>query len=222
MERMYKKEIMRLAPHITRLVAESLIANGTIDPRGKTDQELQREVFTILSRSTKGPIVPIHIAIDYTEELLREARRFAGGKKREMACLFYATWFEHWLNRIVSTAARRKKISEEEILQTIRETPFRGKATWLLRILELKPINHIHLKRMHGIIETRNAFVHYKWKYSDPDDSKWKQRERTVEHMLRDAERTVRYLRRLENEQVYHGRRRKILPSAKKIRMKQA
>jgi len=213
---------MCLAPRVMRLFAESLIAHGTIDPRGKTEQELQREVFAIISRSTMDSPAPLRIAIDYTHELLKEARRFADNEEGELACLFYATWFEHWLNRIISTIARRKKISEEEISQIIRETPFRGKTTWLLRILELKRINHIHLDRMQGIIETRNAFVHYKWKYSDPDSKEWKEREKTVGKIVRDAEKTVRYLRKLENDQVYHRRRRKVLPSAKKIGMRKS
>lgn len=222
MEPKYKKQIMRLAPRVMRVFAENLIAHGTIDPRGKTEQELQREVFAILSRSTKGPPAPLRIALDYTQELLKEARRFADNEEGELACLFYATWFEHWSNRIISTIARRKKISEEEVSQIIRETPLRGETTWLLRILELKRINHIHLDRMQGIIEARNAFVHYKWKYLDPDSNEWKKRERTVGKIVRDAEKTVRYLRRLENEQVYHRRRRKSLPSAKKMGMRKS
>lgn len=151
-------------------------------------------------------------AIDQTSTLLKEARRFAQADNNELACLFYATWFEHWLNDMINTVGKRRKLSDREITQIIRDIQFRAKSTWLFRILNLKPINEAHLKRMQSIIDARNAFVHYKWKHVDIDADSWEKDDEALASLISEAEKTVSYLRRLQNKQFFDGRKRKVLP----------
>jgi hypothetical protein len=47
----------------------------------------------------------------------------------ELSCIFYATWFEHWLNQMIAIAGRKAKLTSTEITQVIRESQFRAKST---------------------------------------------------------------------------------------------
>ena len=127
-----------------------------------------------------------------------------------MSCVFYAVWLEHWLNHMIQMAGPRRNLTENEILEILRHAKFESKATWILRLLGLRPIAKIHLQRMRDVTERRNAFVHYKWKSvdMDVDDSKERQDLKTLVEKI---EGTVRYLRRLENQQIFGGKKQAIL-----------
>src|SRR5205085_10803209 len=118
-------------------------------------------------------------------------------------CLFYAIWFEHWLNGIISTFAERRKLTQDEISKMIRDTNFDAKSTWMLRVLGAKPINKAHWQSMKRINDLRNAFIHYKWK-AEADEV-----ERNRERALAAVGKTIRYLRAYENRYVYSNKKRK-------------
>lgn len=212
---MSKIDIDKLGRSLVRSIAQELIAIGEIDPRGKSDEELHVEIINYLDTVVRKRNIIFGHILDHTLSIISEARKFARDEQYEMACLFYATWLEHWLNDMIATFCRRKKLPEDDITQIIRETQFRGKSTWLFRVLGLKPINETHLKRMQQVIESRNSFVHYKWKATDIDDESWiKDREKLIE-LLNNVEKTISYLRKFKNQQVYFGRKRKVLPNRK-------
>jgi hypothetical protein len=215
------KELERLGITLVRNMAEDLVRYGVVDQKGKSDEELHQEVLEYIGKivKKKGNVV-FAWSIDHTPTLLKEARKYARAAEHELSCLFYATWFEHWLNDLINTVGKRLKLTEQEIIQIIRETQFRAKSTWLLRILGLKPINEAHLRRMQSIIDARNSFVHYKWKHVDIDSDNWEKEEQALVSLLNGVEKTVSYLRKLQNKQFFGGRKRKVLPSLSKSRKK--
>ena len=79
------------------------------------------------------------------------------------------------------------------------------------RLLGLKPINDRHLRKITEISEIRNSFVHYKWKVIDMDDEKFGKHEEPFETALANVEKTVRYLQKLQNQKIFHGRKRSAL-----------
>lgn len=204
----------RIGVTLVRSVAEELVRFGVINPEGKSDEELHSAVLRYIQGNfiNKGEVTFTWV-IDHTQMILQEARKFTQVGQLELSCLFYATWFEHWLNDVIYTAGKRRKLSEQEITQIIRETQFRGKSTWLLRILNLGTINETHLKRMQNNIESRNSFVHYKWKRVDIDDEVWEKDKKALTDLLTEVEKTVTYLRRFQGKQFFAGRKRKVLPS---------
>jgi hypothetical protein len=205
---------MRLpvAKKFFRQIIEGLILEGHINPRGKSEEELREEVVEFVEKNiAQNHSFAVSGAINHTPIILRRARDFARGGELQISCLFYATWFEHWLNHLVAVGGRRKKLSQQEIVQIVREVQFRGKSTWLLRLLELKPINEGHLKKINDLLEARNSYVHYKWKTVDMDDPAWDKQEEPFENALKDIEKTVSYLLRLENRQFFHGKKRSVL-----------
>jgi len=52
------------------------------------------------------------------------------------------------MNDIVSSFCLRRNLPVSEAAQVIRDTNFRAKSTWVLRLLGAPPINDEHLKKI--------------------------------------------------------------------------
>jgi len=166
---------------------EGLLRYGAIDPNGKSTQEIHQEITEVMDEATSD------------------------ADQHELACVFYAVWFEHWLNHMTCMSGLRKNLNEQDIQEILRHARFESKATWILRVLGVRPIAETHLRRMQKVTEARNAFVHYKWKAIDFDKEHSEKREHDLKLLLGDVEHTVNYLRRLEGQQIFDGKKRAIL-----------
>jgi len=201
----------RLPPKITEALAigilEEALRQGKIDAKGKDPQVLRPLFVEYLRGALDHKGVRILLRTDHTDNLFREARRFSRSDREEFAILFYATWFEHWANRVIRSLAMKAHFNDDDIIQMIKETPIRGKLGWLLRLFGLPPIRPTHTRRILFLIELRNSFVHYKWKGQDVDDD---QEERKTRELLEAIDSSVRYLKRYEQINVLSHTRRKI------------
>jgi hypothetical protein len=198
---MSKSEVLNLSPELSRrivtYIAQDLISQGRIDPTGKTDEELFNEIMA-------WGKIGSQLVADHKPDLLKQARVFAKADEAELACLLYATWFEHWLNGIVFTLGEKHRIGADEIAQIIRDTKFDAKSTWLLRLLGARPIHKNHLKMMRRTSDLRNGFVHYKWKAGAVEMKK------EMKQILSEVEKTVRYLMSYENKYLYKGQKKRV------------
>jgi len=197
LSRLSKKEQQDLF-QIVKNASLQLVRDGHIDVSGKSTEEIECEIRTYLKKVVADRESPIHIVIDHTAHLLKLARQFAIQKKHEDACLYYALWFEHWLNHLIVSSGRRKGLTDQELNQIIRETDIgRGKTTWLLRLLDVPAFSQEHQKKILKIAELRNTFVHYKWKSFDHHATKEHQ------EALADIEKTVKYFKGFERRHFF-------------------
>jgi uncharacterized protein YutE (UPF0331/DUF86 family) len=191
-------------PFITRMMArlaQGFIREGVIDPTGKNDEQLYEEFREAVDKYIRDDFPYI---IDHRSDVLQNARTFKSLKKNDLAILFYALWFEHQLNSITVSLAGRRHVNEKEIESLVRETSYRAKCSWLLRLLGVKPLNASHTNTICKLMELRNAFVHYKWK------PKNEQIDREMETLLEEIEKTVKYVRGIENKHLYLSHRRRL------------
>src|SRR5690606_16581748 len=89
-----------------------------------------------------------------------------------IACVLYATWAEHWINRLIATAAARRGIPQPAITQLLRDANWRAKTSWVLEALKLPLLEQHSWAVLNKLLEVRNAFVHYKWtprRWDDPE-----------------------------------------------------
>ncbi|MEF9934734.1 MAG: hypothetical protein RR620_14360 [Clostridium sp.] len=193
-----KEEIKKYRPILKRKVIESLVKYGLLKVNEMTDKEILDETLKFIEEAE------FKIVLDYKCTILKQARLFCSEGKFELSCLLYATWFEHWINQIISILGHKKNLSENEINEIIRNISFRGKYTWLLKLFEFKEISNTHLNLIFRLIDLRNSFVHYKWKEKNND---FKNEERFV---MEKIEKTVKYLRNIENRYIYNGSKRKL------------
>jgi HEPN domain-containing protein len=157
----WDKETDRLAKQFVGLVVRSLINEGIIDPKDKTGTQLLKEAEDYVSNLKDEDWVFI---IDHTGGLLKQARLYYKEDNKELACLFYALYIEHQLNSFIVTLAKRKNLSTKDIESLIRDSSYRAKCSWLLRIFDVKAIDAVHTNRIVKLMELRNSYVHYKWK----------------------------------------------------------
>src|SRR4051794_32613674 len=99
----------KMARMFFRQIVEGLILEGVIDPKGKTGAELRKEIIAWLEKNIAlNPNVSFWTVTDHTPTILQQARSLLKNESLELSCLFYATWFEHWLNHLIAIAGRRR------------------------------------------------------------------------------------------------------------------
>lgn len=187
-----------------RILLTALVRSGRISIEGKSDTDILNETVSILEKIQSSGEVKIKPVIDYREELLKKARDFSLQDDAVSACIFYATWLEHWLNGNISTLAHRASLEDDLVVQIIRDTNIRAKTTWLLHLLGLPMIDKEHITAFTRLSEVRNSIVHYKWKpsqeWEDMDDLNKNSRD-----VICDIERSILYLQEYEKQHVNKG-----------------
>lgn len=177
-----------LPQSVIALLVQNLINDGDIDPRGKTREQILAEAANYF-RTRVSNLIWI---VDHTDDLLSRARAFKKSNDSEVACLFYALWFEHKLNNFVSSLGRKKDLTMKEIESVIRDSSYKAKGSWLLRVFGVRSIDQSHMNTIAKLMEIRNSFVHYKWKPSSEEAK------REITALLERIEKTVKYLRYFE------------------------
>jgi hypothetical protein len=190
-------------------IYRQFLEEGIVDPHGKSDDQIIKEVLSHMLKWSKER--PMMISTDHRPDLLKQARAFAKQEDFEKAILFYATWFEHWINGLLTR--RLKNLDEDGRRQMLRETSLNGKFKWLLPILYGVEISIGHLATIVQIAERRNSYVHYKFILVDVDGPRDDEK-KTLE-MIKRAERTIEYLRRFEAKLLLSIRAREVIKKLK-------
>ena len=185
-------------------IATGLVKIGALSAEGKTHEQFMREFVDYFEK--EEPV----FAIDHTEDILKQAREYRKIEKNELACLFYALWFEHSLNGLISLLAGRKDFSEKEIEEIIRDTSYRSKSSWLPRAFGGKSFSQAHVNLIVKLMEVRNSFVHYKWKAVN------EQRNNEIKVILSKVEKTVKYIRDYERKHILGVSKKKIRQLSKR------
>jgi len=195
------KEAARFVDKLIYKVSEGLLRQGVIDPKGKTTAEVATEILPYIKKILNSD--QLSWIIDHTKDLLQTARSYYSNEQYELSNLFYALWFEHWINDLIISAALRKGIEQKVIKQIIRDTDlFRGKTSWLLELLDVPKLNKKHLERIKKIIESRNSFVHYKWQRINTENDKPSE---ITKSNLMDIDKTIKYFQAFKHKFLYSG-----------------
>jgi hypothetical protein len=161
----YKKspEFRRAQLLIVDGITQYAVTYGLLRTRGLSRNELRKKAVETFLKAKNRKVL---FTMDHSETLALYAEDFANQGHFELAVLMQATWLEHGLNHIVEVYGKRRKLTETEVVQIIRDVNFRGKITWLLRLLKAPAIPPEHMQAMTSLLEARNEFAHYKWKGS--------------------------------------------------------
>lgn len=185
-------------PIIINRVVTSLVKHGLLNINDMDRSQILNETLKIVKD------IDFKIVLDYKDNILANARKFRMNDEMELSYLLYATWFEHWINEVISILAVKKDLSDKEVYEIIRNVSIVGKYTWLLKIFEFEEIEEKHLKLIMKLIELRNRFVHYKWNEKN-DDLKNKE-----DIVMENIEETVQYLMDMENKYIYNNSKEKL------------
>ncbi|CAG0954360.1 hypothetical protein ANRL3_00455 [Anaerolineae bacterium] len=171
------------------------IRTGEITLEGKNENEIKQTLQKYLERYIQEletvDDIDLQIIYDHKYYLLEQAREFTSAKKYDFACVFFATWFEHWVNDVIMTLSLRHLIEETVVNEIIRETSIKGKFTWLMAVLNAPEIADYHAKTVQVVSEARNSYVHYKYKPRSLGDLRMD--EQRMSNLLKKAEEAVAY-----------------------------
>jgi len=148
-----------VAERVFQSLARNLVVEGTIDPAGKSPEEVRKLVAAYVRANID---IEFQLTIDHQQELLDEAERQRDEGRTNYALIFYATWMEHALNGALSTFGARIELSELDYLSLVRLS-LREKmgAVWFLVTGVQFPADL--RSRALRLADARNRFVHYKW-----------------------------------------------------------
>jgi len=183
-------------------VTAALIAQGAIDPAGKSSDEIFDESKSIVAGwFDEDPNFELDLTVDHTDGLLEQSARAMNEDKLETSVLLLATWFEHWINYFLGSMLYRRELSDEAISVLVRELKIRTKFTAFWELLRLDALDDEHLAAIQTCVDRRNEFAHYKWRPSRVGEQDVLRR--TITRGLRAVER----LQQIEDEHLYGGRR---------------
>ncbi|WP_433919515.1 hypothetical protein OIE50_33655 [Streptomyces canus] len=151
---------------------------------------------------------------NHERDLKGQADKFADEGKHEFAILFYATWIEHWLNRIILLRATGKGTHPELATALIRSSRIELKMGRIWSSLEIPKFPKGLARQVTRVMESRNAFVHYKWP-SEDDETHSDSINRTKLEAQK-AQQTVTELIELEDSIFYKGRSKAIREAFRK------
>lgn len=188
------------------LTAEDAVGQGLVDPASApNDHDLFVSLFNILLPAGPEQASAAWLVRDHRARLLSDAEWNLGPfTKREHACVFYATWVEHSLNRIIVVLAKREQRDENAAQQLIRKTNLEDKVGWVLRLLGAKPFRPSIVRIVNEISELRNWYVHYKWRPQNSDI------EMRLTQAVRRMPKVVRYVKAYEDRYIFRNQRRRI------------
>ncbi|MEW5351442.1 MULTISPECIES: hypothetical protein [unclassified Streptomyces] len=141
---------------------------------------------------------------NHETELRKQGDIFLGAEKFDFAILFYATWIEHWLNRIILLRSIGMGTHVELATALIRSSRTELKMGRIWTSLGVPRFPKELARQVTRVMEARNAFVHYKWPSAD-EDSHTESIRRTEVEAYR-AQKTVTELIELEDSVFYKGR----------------
>ncbi|MFD8695381.1 hypothetical protein [Kitasatospora purpeofusca] len=140
----------------------------------------------------------------HDRELLVEGNSFLDRGLNQLAILLYATWIEHWINRIILMRSVGFGTPPELAAALVRSTRLELKIGKIWSSLELERFDRDLSRAIVRVMESRNGFVHFKWTASPEDEHG----ERINQGAARavEAKRTVEALMKLEDEIFFDGR----------------
>jgi hypothetical protein len=79
------------------------------------------------------------------------------------ALILYATWFEHWLNGVIFTAATRRGKTPESVRELLRNTGFKKKLSVTLADMGLPPLDADVHDAVLELVNLRHDYLHFKY-----------------------------------------------------------
>jgi hypothetical protein len=198
-----KEQEENLSEVLIESVIKSHFKDGTLTLSDFKDKEKFWNKILELNKNAEYQVV-----IDHTDNLITTARQFNETGAVNNAKIFYATYFEHELNKIINELCQRKSINKKETNNIIKSVNIIGKLTWLPLILGIPKISIKHKNVILRLADNRNAFIHYKHN-SQPNESDANQEQKEQED-IKQIEKTITYFKKYSSRILFNNQKTKL------------
>jgi hypothetical protein len=155
---------------IAEALFRSFIEDGSIIIEDQSPDEIILEYKAHLAMMFAED-TELHHVPDHRSNLWRRAENECDNGDPQIAVTLYALWIEHVVNGNLMAGFQRKGYDPDVISLLIRRLNIEEKTTKLWRAAGFEPLSSADASLISQIMETRNAFVHYKWKgYDETSD----------------------------------------------------
>lgn len=187
---------------IIETLLHNLLANGELSKDDLEDKDRIFEKFSEIIEQERD----FQFIIDHRDSILKSANNFLKNKKYDFAIIFFAMYFEHSINNILSWRLSQRNVTKKSTNELIKSININGKFTWLLEILELPKFNKKYLKTINLASTERNSLIHYKW--NPVDESKDRVKELFL--LIEEIKKSVTYMKKYESRLLYKNSKGKI------------
>lgn len=196
-------------PKLARKIADAMIA-GAFTAGYLTDSDLEDAdlVFKKLYKLLRSR--QIDIIVDHRKTVLDAAISYQNEGNLTFSVLFYATFFEHSINYLISEALKSKRKPQKMISAVIRTANIEAKFGWLMDLLELPKFSDKHRKTILAVASERNSFVHYKWDPRPVDVQMSEAESERISALLNLARGSATYVRGYESRYLFRNRKHKV------------
>ncbi len=96
--------------------------------------------------------------------ILTEAKKYYDTEEYFLSLVLYATYIEHWFNDLINCLAITKNLDDSATEKLIKMFTNDSRLDLLWPLFDLPEIDEKVKKDIKMIFDTRNYFIHYKWK----------------------------------------------------------
>ncbi len=195
-----KKDFDSLSRTVFKSAVYSLLNDGILTIDDVNDKAtLSKKLLLNLKK------IRFEIVVDHADNLLETAKSFKNNGDINKAKLFYATFIEHELNKIIVHVCERKNLDRKTINEIIKSINIIGKLTWFPTLLGIPKITDKHKKVVLKMSDERNAYIHYKHNPSKESESVSEREKGHIE--VEQIIKTISYFRQYSSRIIFDKRK---------------
>ncbi len=198
-----KEQQEKLTEVLIESVIKSHFKDGSLTLSDFGDKEKFWNKILELNKKAEYQVI-----VNHTDNLINNARHFNEIGEVNNAKIFYATYFEHELNRIINELCQRKSINKKETNNIIKSINIIGKLTWLPLILGIPKISVQHKNVILKLADNRNAYIHYKHN-PEPNELNVNQKQ-NIQEDIKQIEKTITYFKKYSSRILFNNQKTKL------------
>jgi len=183
---------------------EDAICRGEINS-SEINVQYFNDLYNNLKTDVENKKIEWRFGINYTDSLLKEAKKYLSSNNYQLTIVLYATWIEHWINDIIQFAGIQKGLNNKEIISLIKSVNNESKYSWLLPLFDLPRISEPYKKKIKKVIDLRNSFIHYKW--TTKTEEEMDKEDKEYEKACIDAVKIIKYLKTYKSKNIFNRKK---------------
>ncbi|RAI14900.1 MAG: hypothetical protein DKM22_06815 [Candidatus Melainabacteria bacterium] len=142
------------------------------------------------------------IRFNFFATLMNEAKKYCEEEEYFLSLVLYATYIEHWFNDLINCLAITKNLDDNATEKLIKMFTNDARLDILLPLFNLPEIDKDIKNDLKILFDTRNYFVHYKWKPKDEKEGA-EQIQKFIDYSKK-APKIIEYLNNYVKQNIYN------------------
>lgn len=142
------------------------------------------------------------IRFNFFDTLMNEAKKYCEEEEYFLSLVLYATYIEHWFNDLINCLAVTKNLDDNATGKLFKMFTNDARLEVLLQLFDLPEIDENIKNDLKIIFDTRNYFIHYKWKPKNEKEGA-EQIQKFIDYSKK-APKIIEYLNNYVKQNIYN------------------